>query len=54
MPLCKVHRRHTVVRLCVRRSASQMCISMTSELEVLKIGPYAKYNILVSLNLLKC
>ena len=61
MPRCMVHRRHTVVCLCVRLSVcpsvllsvGQMCISMTGELEVLKIGSYAKCDILVPLNLLK-
>ena len=60
MPRCTVHHRHTVVHLCVRRSVGpsvrrsvgQMCISLTSELEVLKIGPHAKSGILVKLNLL--
>ena len=40
---------YTVVCLCVRRSVGQMCIFMTSELEVLKIGPHAKSDILVRL-----
>ena len=58
MPRCTVHRRHTVVRLSVRRSVSPSVrqtwrISMTGELEVLKIGPYAKSDILVRLNLVK-
>ena len=61
MPRCTVHRRHTVVRSCVRPSVGpsvrpsvgQMCISMTGELEVLIIGPHAKSGILVILNLLK-
>ena len=57
MPRCTVHRRHTVVRSCVRPSVrpsvGQMCISMIGDIEVLKIGPHAKSNILVKLNLLK-
>ena len=61
MPRCTVHRRHTVVRSCVRpsvrpsvrRSMGQMCISMTGDIKVLKIGPHAKSDILVKLNLLK-
>ena len=47
-----MHHRHTVVSSCVRRFVSHMCISMTGNIEVLKIGPHAKSDILVKLNLL--
>ena len=53
MQRCTVHPRHTVVRSCVRRFVGHMCISMTGDIEVLKIGPHAKSDILVKLNWLE-
>ena len=48
MPRCTVHRRHTVVRLCVGASICQILhISMSGELEALKVGQYAKSDILM-------
>ena len=54
MPRCMMHRRHTVVRLCVgsavpRLLCSLVCqilhIFVSGELQVLKIGQYAKNDI---------
>ena len=56
MPRCTVHRRHTVVRLCVGFSVCpflglSVCqilhIFVSGELQVLKVGQYAKNDILV-------
>ena len=48
MPRCTVHRRHTVVRSCVGLSVCQILhIFMSGELQVLKVGQYAKNDILV-------
>ena len=56
MPRCMVHRRHTVVRLCVDFSVSwflgfSVCqilhIFVADEFQVLKVGQYAKNDILV-------
>ena len=56
MPWCTVHRRHTVVRSCVGSSVCQflgfsVCqilhTFVSGELQVLKVGQYAKNDILV-------
>ena len=56
MPRCTVHRRHTVVRSCVgfsvpRFFGSLVCqvlhIFVSGEFQVLKVGQYAKNDILV-------
>ena len=48
MPRCAMHRRHTVVRLCVSSSVRQILRNfMSGELQVLKVGQYAKNDILV-------
>ena len=56
MPRCMVHRRHTVVRSCVGLSVPRflgfsVCqilrIFVSGELQVLKVGQYAKKDILV-------
>ena len=56
MPRCTVHRRHTVVRSCVGFSVSRflgfsVCqilhIFVSDEFQVLKVGQYAKNDILV-------
>ena len=56
MPRCTMHRRHTVVRSCVGLSVCRfiglsVCqmlhIFMSGELQVLKVGQYAKNGILV-------
>ena len=56
MPRCTVHRRHTVVRSCVGFSVSwflgfSVCqilhIFVSDEFQVLKVGQYAKNDILV-------
>ena len=48
MPWCTVHCRHTVVRLCVGFSVWQIFhIFVSSELQVLKVGQYAKSDNLV-------
>ena len=48
MPWCTMHRRHTVVRSCVSLSVCQILhIFMSGKLQVLKVGQYAKNDILV-------
>ena len=56
MPRCTVHRRHMVVRSCVGLSVPRflgfsVCqilhIFVSGELQVLKVGQYAKNDILV-------
>ena len=48
MPQCTMHRTHTVVRSCVGPLVLQILhIFMSSELQVLKVGQYAEYDILV-------
>ena len=48
MPRCTMHRRHTVVRSCVGLSVCQILhIFMSGELQVLKVGQYAKNDSLV-------
>ena len=48
MPQCTMHRRHTVVRSCVGSSVRQILhIFVSGELQVLKVGQYAKNDILV-------
>ena len=43
MPRCTVHRRHTVVHLCVGLSVCQILhIFVSGEFQVLKVGQYAK------------
>ena len=50
MPGCTMHRRHTVVSSCVGLSVRHILhIFMSSELQVLKVGQYAKNDILVRL-----
>ena len=47
MPRCTVHRRHTVVRSCVGFSVCQILhIFVSDEFQVLKVGQYAKNDIL--------
>ena len=46
MPLCTMHRRHTVVRLFVGSSVRQILhIFVSGEFQVLKVGQYAKNDI---------
>ena len=48
MPRCTMHCRHTVVCSCVGSSVRQILhIFVSGELQVLKIGQYAKNDILV-------
>ena len=56
MPRCTMHRRHTVVRPCVGPSVPRffgssvrqiLHIFVSGELQVLKVGQYAKNDILV-------
>ena len=48
MPQCTMHRRYTVVRSCVGSSVHQILrIFMSGELHMLKVGQYAKNDILV-------
>ena len=56
MPRCTVHRRHTVVRSCVGSSVPRFLgslvrqilhIFVSGEFQVLKVGQYAKNDILV-------
>ena len=48
MPRCAMHHRHTVVCSCFGSSVRQILhIFMSGELQVLKIGQYAKNDILV-------
>ena len=54
MPWCTVHHRHTVVRSCVGFSVCQILhILVSGELQVLKVGQYAKNDILVKQELVK-
>ena len=54
MPRCTMHRRHTVVCLCVGSSVRQILhIFVSSELQVLKIGQYAKNDIISKIGISK-
>ena len=54
MPRCTMHCRHMVVRSCVGPSVRQILHTfMSDELQVLKVGQYAKSDILVRKELVK-
>ena len=59
MPRCTMHRRHTVVRSCVGPSvprfvgSSDFAYLVSGEFQVLKVGQYAKNDILVRWELVK-
>ena len=54
MPRCTVHRRHTVIRSCVGLRLRQILhIFVHGGFKVLKVGQYAKNDILVREELVK-